>query len=432
MRHQLARGGAGLEQLHHARDELARRERLLDEEVLDPAVLVAAQEHDLRTVERAAGAAHLLVVRDHRAGRLVVDDEPEVRLVVAHAERAGGHDRLEVVAQQLLLDLDPAFALDLAAVGLGGDAPVRQPVGDDLRVALGERVHDPGARELRQVRREPGQPVGLAGQLHHLEAQARAAERAAVRLDGRAELLLDVGDHPIVGGRGRAEHRDTVGQPFDHLSEAPVIGPEVMPPVADAVRLVDDQQPDAIGEQRQHLGPERRVVEPLGADQQQVDRVVGQQLLDLVPRLAVGAVHRVRPEAKPLRGRDLVAHQRQQRRDDQRRPRALLAQERGGDEVHGRLAPARALDAQDARAVVDEVGDRFVLVGRGTAPQARRELSGAPAIALPLTLGPRADCSPPANCGIEGKGSRGVANESEPVVEETSSTPSRTSLQCRS
>ena len=212
-------------------------------------------------------------------------------------------------------------------------------------------------------RRQPGEPVGLAGQLDHLEPQARAAQRPAVGAHaGGRELLLDVGDHAVVGGRRRAQHRDAVGQPREHLLDPPVVGPEVVPPVADAVRLVDHQQTDAVDEQRQHAGAELRVVEPLGADQQQVDRVGVDQRAHLVPLVAVGRVDRVRPDPQPLGGRDLVAHQRQQRRDDERRPGAALAQQRGGDEVDGPLAPARALHAEHAGAVLDEVAHRLELV----------------------------------------------------------------------
>ena len=200
------------------------------------------------------------------------------------------------------------------------------------------------------------------GQLDDLEAQARAPELAAVGLDRPAQLLLDVADHAVVGRRGRAEHRHALGQRGEHVAQAPVVRPEVVPPVGDAVRLVDHDQPDPRGEQRQHVLAEARVVEPLRADQQQVDRVVGQQRADLVPLVAVGRVDRQRADAEPLGRRDLVAHQRQQRRDDQRRPGAALAQQRGGEEVDGRLAPARALHAQHPRAVGHEVAHRLELV----------------------------------------------------------------------
>ena len=383
--HQLLRRRAAVgEPRQHAVDELAARERLLDEEVLDPAVLAAAQQHHLGVLDGAAGAADLLVVGDDAAGRLVVDDEAEVRLVVAHAERAGGDDGLEVVAQQPLLDRDAVLGRGVAAVGLGGDAVAVQPLGDQLRVALRERVDDPRARELRHVLHQPREAVGLGGQLDDLEAQAGAAERAAVGAQrvraADLQLLLDVADHAVVGGRRRAQHRHTLGEPLEHVGDAAVVGPEVVAPVGDAVRLVDHQQPDALGEQRQHLGAELRVVEPLGADQEHVDGVGGEQVADLGPGVAVRRVDRVGADADPLGGGDLVAHQRQQRRDDQRRPGAGLAPERGGEEVDGRLAPAGALHAQHAGAVDDEVAHRLELVLAELGLRARelaQELGGA-------------------------------------------------------
>jgi hypothetical protein len=129
------------------------------------------------------------------------------------------------------------------------------------------------------------------------------------------------------------------------------------------VRLVDHEQPYPLDEQRQHLVAELRVVQALRADEQEVDGVLRQQPLHLLPCVAVGRVDRVRPDPQPLGGGDLIAHQGQERRDDQRRPGAALAQQRGGDEVDGRLPPAGALDAEHARAVLDEVAHGLELVG---------------------------------------------------------------------
>ena len=58
---------AVLEVVEHRGDPLARRERLLDEEVLDPAVLDAAQQDHVGVLDAAAGAADLLVVGHDRA-----------------------------------------------------------------------------------------------------------------------------------------------------------------------------------------------------------------------------------------------------------------------------------------------------------------------------------------------------------------------------
>jgi hypothetical protein len=64
----------------------------------------------------------------------------------------------------------------------------------------------------------------------------------------------------------------------------------------------------------------------------------------------------------PLRRFDLVAHEGQQRRHDQGRTGASAAQQRRGDEVHGRLPPAGALDDERPAMVLDQRADRRPLV----------------------------------------------------------------------
>ncbi len=67
-------------------------------------------------------------------------------------------------------------------------------------------------------------------------------------------------------------------------------------------------------------------------------------------------------EPHPLAGHDLVAHQGQQRRDDQGRATSLFAKQLGRDEVDGRFAPAGALHEQHLLAPVDEGIDHVPLV----------------------------------------------------------------------
>src|SRR5580704_4259492 len=147
----------GFEFREHRGYPLAVGKRLLDEEVLDPAVLAAPQQDDVGVFDAAAGATDLLVVGDDRPGRLVVHDERQVGLVVAHAKRARGDHRLDLVAEQPVLGVDPVAGLLFAAVGHGGDSLGAQESRDLVGVALGERVHDPGAVHAREVRRQPRQ-----------------------------------------------------------------------------------------------------------------------------------------------------------------------------------------------------------------------------------------------------------------------------------
>ena len=124
------------------------------------------------------------------------------------------------------------------------------------------------------------------------------------------------------------------------------------------MRLVDDQQPDRSSEERQHVLAEARVIQPLRADQQQVDRPVRQTIAHTVPFLPVGRVDRVRPQPEALRSHQLVAHQRQQRAHDQRRTRPGLPQKRRGDEVDSGFPPSGPLDAEHPRSVHHHVADR--------------------------------------------------------------------------
>jgi hypothetical protein len=128
------------------------------------------------------------------------------------------------------------------------------------------------------------------------------------------------------------------------------------------VGLVHDEQADALDEQRQHPLAELRVVQALGADQQEVDRVGVELLADGIPVVAVRRVDRHRADAEPPGGGDLVAHEREERADEERRARALTPQQRGGEEVHRALAPAGALHAEDAAAIGHQVADGLELV----------------------------------------------------------------------
>ena len=194
---------------------------------------------------------------------------------------------------------------------------------------------------------------------------------------GTPELLGDVVGDPGVGGRRGREHRDPGRQLGQQRAEAAVVGAEVVAPVGDAVGLVDHQQAAGRGQARQHLVAEAGVVEPLGAHQQDVDLAGVDLVVDRLPLVDVGGVDRHRADAGPLGGGDLVAHQREQRADDDGRPGARLAQQLGGDEVDRRLAPPGALHDERAAGVDGERldGGPLVLAQHGVVrdrPRARR------------------------------------------------------------
>ena len=230
----------------------------------------------------------------------------------------------------------------------------------------GQGVDDAGPRQLVQVLGQPAEPLLRGGQLHHAQAQAfpvqRAAQHQRLAVGPAGQLLGHVPGDPRVGRRRGGEHRHAGRQVLQHRAEPPVIRPEVMPPVGDAVRLVHDQHARGGGELGQDEVAEARVVQPLRADQQQVHGACGDLRVDLVPVRHVGRVHGPGLQPGPGRRLDLVAHQREQRGDDDGRPHVPGPEQRGRDEVHGRLAPAGALHDQGPAPVAGQRLDRGPLI----------------------------------------------------------------------
>ena len=127
------------------------------------------------------------------------------------------------------------------------------------------------------------------------------------------------------------------------------------------MRLVDDEQADRALDARQDVGREAFVGEALRRDQQDIDRVGGEPVVDVVPFVDVAGVDRRGTEPEAFGHRDLVAHEREERADDQRRTMALVAADAGRDPVDEALAPARPLDDERAMPVLDDRLDRLAL-----------------------------------------------------------------------
>src|SRR5690606_23273866 len=108
----------------------------------DRRVLRAGQQHHLGALGAATRAPDLLVVGDGGGGGAHVHHEPQVGFVETHAERGGGDQRLDLVAQQCVLQRLAFGRVGLA--GVGGDvvAVGVQHVGEVVRGGDGEGVDD--------------------------------------------------------------------------------------------------------------------------------------------------------------------------------------------------------------------------------------------------------------------------------------------------
>jgi hypothetical protein len=96
-----------------------------------------------------------------------VHDEAEVRLVEAHAERAGGDQRLDPVGEQVIFGPRSLVRLVLAGVGGHRQALLAQEGRGLLRRRDRQRVDDAGPGELAEAGGEPAQPLVRRGQRHH-------------------------------------------------------------------------------------------------------------------------------------------------------------------------------------------------------------------------------------------------------------------------
>ena len=134
-------------------------------------------------------------------------------------------------------------------------APCRRPSGS-------RRSRCPAAAAGSRPARRAAPPVRRGDRV---EPERVASERPADDRDVLAELRRDVLDDAVVRGRGRREHRHVRAEERQQPADPPVVRPEVVAPVGDAVGLVDDEQADRALDRRQDPAREALVRQALRA-----------------------------------------------------------------------------------------------------------------------------------------------------------------------
>ena len=320
-------------------------------------VLAAEQQHAAGGLAVASGPAGLLHVVLQRARDVGMDHQPDVRLVDPHAEGVGrGDDPEPAVAEtllHLLLPLRLEAGVEMVRVHSARGEELRHLLGSAARRAVDDRARNVARRQaLFQQRQDVGVLAVLSG-LDHLEGEV-VAERPAVdqlQLDpeARPEMVEDVAQHARLGRRGQADHgrrRSVAAELPDEAADVAVVGPEILAPFREAMRLVDDPVSDlALPEDRADGG----VPELLGRDQQ--DRRVAEP--DAVERL-VAFRQRQQPvdrdgggDPVPTQPVDLIRHQRHERRDHHGERPGLVEAGESGQLVADGLAGPGGQDAED-------------------------------------------------------------------------------------
>ena len=301
----------------------------------------------------APGAAGLLVVGLDALGQVEMRDKPHVGLVDPHAERDRGYDHDTVLVDEAVLMPGAKVCIEARVIRQRGNPGVGKRGRGILDLGARQAVDDPGiaCMTLGDEGPELGGRVLLVddfiADIWPVEA------RHELRRVSEGEPIDDLLSGELVGG-GRQRDAWNGRETLREHGQADIFGAEIVSPLRNAVRLVDRKQRDArAGEQ----GQAARGEQPLRRDVEQIELAGDELCLD-----GGGLARRQRGiedrglDAGLEQARDLVAHQRDQRRDHDA---AALAQQRR-QLIAQRLAAAGRHQHQ-AIAAIGNVADDLLL-----------------------------------------------------------------------
>ena len=262
-------------------------------------------------------------------------DEAHVRLVDAHAEGDGRDHDDAAFGQEAVLVPVPVGPVHAGMVGQRRAPGRRQPRRGLLGGLARQGVDDAGCAGMPAEQAVDLPACRIAGR--DADLQIRPVEAGNEDLRPAAEQPLD----DVLPGDGVRRRREGaepgLGEAARQFGEAAVIGPEIVAPLRDAVRFVDGEaRRRKAGEAVQHI----LLHQPLRRNVEQAQAAVAQLPVGF---RGLGArrrrIERARRHAVQAQRGDLVAHERDQRRDDDgqavaRQRRNLVAQRLAGAGRH--------------------------------------------------------------------------------------------------
>ena len=276
--------------------------------------IAAGEEED--TVRRFAVPAcpsRLLVVGLQALGHVIMYHKADVGFVDAHAEGIGGHhDGAAVELKVVLIGL--AFRLGESGVVPGrGDPGVAEELADPFHLGPGGAVDDAG---LAPPVLQEGQQ-GFVPALRRLDVEE---EIGPVKAGDGVEGILqrqqpdDILLHLGRGRGGKGGDGRTAGQGSEKIRNLQIAGPEVLPPLGDAMGFVHGHQGNGKGPAQLLKFPRAK---PLRRDIQELIRACRSQRIDPADLVrGQRAVEIGGADARLFQRGNLVLHQRDQRRDD--------------------------------------------------------------------------------------------------------------------
>ncbi len=323
----------------------------------------------------APRASGLLVVALDRLGQVQVGDEPHVRLVDAHAEGDGRDDHQALLAQEPRLVRRTGARVQAGVVGHRLDAVAREELGGLLDRVAREAVHD--ARVPGVLLAQEAQKLLLGVGLRHDPVLDVGAVEAGHEVPRRRHVQ-PLGDLAVggVGGRRRERQARHVRPALAEQRQGEVVGPEVVAPLGDAVRLVDGEEGDlAAGEQVEGAVQ----AQPLGRQVQQVQLAREELGLHHAPLVEVlRGVHEPGAHTEGPQRVHLVLHQCDQRGHHD----ARAGPDQGRDLVAQRLSAAGRHEHDGVTAGDHVLDDRLLLAAEGVVPE--DPVQGGERLAVPV------------------------------------------------
>ncbi len=295
---------------------LRRRKPLVDLHPAEADVVGTVKRQRFRRGAVAARAADLLIVGLDRLRQVGVRHPADIRFVDPHPEGDRRHHDQPVLDLKAPLDLTPALRLHPAVIGDGFQPRFAQRPGQRFRLGPRAAIDDPraapaGGSKVQDL---------LAGFQFGGESQVNVGSVKSAKKYPRPrpgeQPRYDLG--PGFRVRGRGERRQWHVQSAPQRPDPKVIRPEIVAPLADAMGLVHRQkrhtrlgQHPVRSTRRKSLG---RHVEKF--------QVTPLKRIEYRAGLGFGVARRQRPRGNACLAKrpDLIAHERDQRRHDDRQP----------------------------------------------------------------------------------------------------------------
>ena len=220
----------------------------------------------------AARASRFLLVVLERSRCARVHDESHVGSIDAHPECDRGHDDVGPLAEERILVAAALAVRESGVIGQGSMADPGQPCRERIDFAARRAVDD--ARFAFVPRKDVDELLLERGARQRPIDQVRPIERSdELRRILETELRRDVAPHPARRG-GRVGMKADPRQQLPQTPKLAVLGPEVVSPLADAMRLVDGDKTDL---DRREQG--QKMLGPFA------DQALGRHVEQLVPSL---------------------------------------------------------------------------------------------------------------------------------------------------